>query len=423
VKKRPLKPLLVRDSDIETLCLRNDEQKIVVRVCIESHQVADPSLMVFNMLGRFLHIVPLRGYEKQGQRVQKNLCASLAVGKPAGQNLYLLSLQHLGRQTLDIAVQDQTKLAASMPARSALRQLLREQSNVMQVNEVGMLTELDDEFLHDYRIAVRKTRTAIRQFSSLMPADSTGYFGKEFQWLARETNLLRDLDVCLINLNHYRNSVSGDDAHAMAQLLEQARQMRSASFQRMAWHLRSSRYARLKRRWAELLDNATDWPEHKKKNQHGSSEPVTGDVAARQLLKLYRATVNHGRSIGSDASPESLHRLRKQCKRLRYSLDFFSNLFARKALKKIMAELKVMQDALGELQDMHVQRALIEELRLQMKERDRMDEGCKAATIILQTAFQHRQKQATKVVRCAIKQFCSKKRSHQFQRILEQVKL
>ena len=88
-----------------------------------------------------------------------------------------------------------------------------------------------------------------------------------------------------------------------------------------------------------------------------------GVLSAARILKVYRRTLAEGRAI-TDASPaESLHDLRKTCKRLRYLLEFFRDVHPAKPVMRTIARLKRLQDNLGEYQDVQVQRAVLEEFR------------------------------------------------------------
>jgi CHAD domain-containing protein len=56
------------------------------------------------------------------------------------------------------------------------------------------------------------------------------------------------------------------------------------------------------------------------------------------------------------ASPhDSLHDLRKRCKELRYALEFFAPLYPADSYGAVLADLKRLQDCLGEFQDSEVQ--------------------------------------------------------------------
>ena len=43
--------------------------------------------------------------------------------------------------------------------------------DIMVANEPGMRADLDTEFLHDYRVSLRRTRSLLGQIKNVFPAD------------------------------------------------------------------------------------------------------------------------------------------------------------------------------------------------------------------------------------------------------------
>jgi CHAD domain-containing protein len=60
--------------------------------------------------------------------------------------------------------------------------------------------------------------------------------------------------------------------------------------------------------------------------------------------------------------PETLHELRKDCKKLRYLLEGFQRLFEPEALQRAVRELKTLQSAMGDTWDLHVHHELLQRL-------------------------------------------------------------
>ena len=62
-----------------------------------------------------------------------------------------------------------------------------------------------------------------------------------------------------------------------------------------------------------------------------------------------------GRAIEPNSPPEMLHRLRIDCKKLRYLLEFFRALYAESEIGPPIAALKLLQDNLGDFNDLEIQ--------------------------------------------------------------------
>ena len=78
--------------------------------------------------------------------------------------------------------------------------ILLQQLDTLEANVDGVLRDIDTEFLHDLRVAVRRTRTALKLLGDVLPGELTLRFASEFRWLGDTTTPLRDLDVYLLAL-------------------------------------------------------------------------------------------------------------------------------------------------------------------------------------------------------------------------------
>ena len=65
--------------------------------------------------------------------------------------------------------------------------------------------------------------------------------------------------------------------------------------------------------------------------------------------------IKDGDYILTHTQDELLHALRIECKKLRYLMEFFTSLFPRKKMTRLIKQLKRLQDNLGEFNDLSVQ--------------------------------------------------------------------
>ncbi|HET7271489.1 MAG TPA: CHAD domain-containing protein, partial [Rubrobacter sp.] len=78
-------------------------------------------------------------------------------------------------------------------------------------------------------------------------------------------------------------------------------------------------------------------------------EPIT--TAAPPLVsRRYRKWRKAAKRLDTTSSPEAFHDVRKKGKRLRYSLEFVSEVYG-KPVQKLVKPLKALQDDLGDHQD------------------------------------------------------------------------
>ncbi len=85
-----------------------------------------------------------------------------------------------------------------MPAAAALAAVLTALLDTIEANVPGTVRDVDTEFLHDLRIAVRRTRSALKLAGDALPGGVAGRYRAEFKWLGDLTTPTRDLDVYLL---------------------------------------------------------------------------------------------------------------------------------------------------------------------------------------------------------------------------------
>ncbi len=232
-----------------------------------------------------------------------------------------------------------------------------------------MLRDTDTEFLHDLRVAVRRTRAAIKLIGDALGLSGADHdrFAAEFKWLGDLTTPVRDLDVHLLGFDVMASRLRAakqDDLVPFRMFLEGRRVQ---ELRLLARHLRSQRFTQLTAQWRAALTNVRD---NSKKNSERRERARSGPVAPKSLTAgrlavertghAFRKVSKRGAAITPDSPHESLHDLRKRCKELRYALEFFAPLHDKAAYSAVVSDLKKLQDCLGDFQDNEVQ---IDEIR------------------------------------------------------------
>jgi CHAD domain-containing protein len=241
-------------------------------------------------------------------------------------------------------------------ADTTLRELLRGLLKTLRANVDGVLEDVDSEFLHDLRVATRRTRSALGQIRGVLHRDEIAPFVREFKWLSTVTGPCRDLDVNLIEMDGFRRQL-GDVADALDPLQRLLEKTRRREYLRVCRALRSARFAQLIDEWDEYLSA----PKQNHKPAKNAALPIS-ELAGKRILKAYTRMLERGSGLDSDPPPETLHRLRIDAKKLRYLLEFFASLYPKKTVSKLVRELKQVQDILGGFNDMEVQQRRLAEL-------------------------------------------------------------
>src|SRR5262249_34747301 len=188
-----------------------------------------------------LSVTAVRGYQGQADRIARCLTAQPGVlpeELPPLDAVLATGGLAPGEYTNKIDVE----LSAAMPARLALAAVLRRLLDTLEANVWGTVRDIDTEFLHDLRVSVRRTRTALKLGAGLLPADLASQYRPAFKWLGDLTTPTRDLDVHLLTFAAGAaelTSASPDDLAPFHRYLTQRRVTEQA---RLARALRPARF-------------------------------------------------------------------------------------------------------------------------------------------------------------------------------------
>ncbi len=307
--------------------------------------------------GRWLQIVPVRGYDKALRRVRRRLERRLGCHAACRDPMLALTAS-LARPPGDYRARHSVQLVPDQRADVACKRVLGELAAVMAENEEGVLGDVDSEFLHDYRVAMRRTRSLLAQVKGVFPESRIARIREGLRWLSDLTGPPRDADVYLLGFADYQAAVPRRLRPALEPLREELQIVKGESYATLAGAIRSARYRRLLDGWRRFLTA----PVPGRPTSPNAGRPVV-DVARERTWRMYRRVLAEGRAI-DDASPaEALHELRKSCKKLRYLAECFRSLFPSAEVAEAISTLKRLQDVLGDFQDFEVQQDELGALR------------------------------------------------------------
>ena len=364
ISPRALLPIVRAVSTVSVTRLLNADGKTVARLVADHITVTAPSptsaspasagptaVGTTAELPLRLAITAVRGYPGQARRA-----SALLAGVPgmsyASQSVFTAALTALGRHPADYTSGVDAEITASMPASVAVARLLLRLLDTLEQNVDGVLRDIDTEFLHDLRVAVRRTRSAIKLLGGVLPADLARHYATEFKWLGDLTTPTRDLDVHLLGFGPMTEQLVAASPADLEPLRAFLVRRRAREFRRLAAALRGPRFRAITDDWRKALLEIRDVGAAGKRRRQPSAEELARSTTGR----AFRRIAAHGARITADSPPESLHDLRKRAKELRYLLEFFAPLHDPVAYRKVVGELKSLQDCLGDFQDSQVQR-------------------------------------------------------------------
>ena len=350
IKVRALLELAIVNSWSCTYRILNKDEKTVVRlVYTEASLDTDGE---DSPAKTFLTVRPLRGYNKQSNELVAWLQRSFDIA-PTNESIHFWATQAAG-QTPGAYLEKAEELDPNMRASEATRLILYHFLETMRANEAGIKADIDSEFLHDYRIAVRRTRSALSQIRKVFPPETTDHFKREFKTLGQLTNELRDLDVYLLAEADYAALLPDAMKEDITPIFDYLRSHRSQALTEVVAGLEAESNAVLLEEWDSFLRH-----EPVGENDAANASVPVIKLARKRIIRQYRKILRDGNYILKHTEDELLHDLRLECKRLRYLLEFFAGLFPPKEMARQIKQLKRLQDNLGEFTDLSVQQAYL----------------------------------------------------------------
>lgn len=325
---------------IETnFSLRNSDQKIVVKGRI-SQSVGD------GRSNQYLTLQSMRGYDKCFSRAEKLF-----------EPLFKAQVHEFGLKTM-FAEQDfqaagqhssqPPHLAEEMPTELAVRAMANEMLAQATRHVNGLVADTDTEFLHQFRVNVRKLRSLISLLKKSLPTSTVDVVAEKLSAIAGRTNRLRDLDVFLLAKDSYRAMLPASHKKGLSELyalIEKQRQQEKSLV---------SRYFSSRAFLQDIAACAAEVSAAAAFQTTMARKPVLS-VAKSLLVKRNHKILTMSALINAQSADEDVHQIRIEFKKLRYLIEFFIDLLPKKRIAGLLAQLKKIQSVLGDFNDYCVQ--------------------------------------------------------------------
>jgi CHAD domain-containing protein len=230
--------------------------------------------------------------------------------------------------------------------------VLRRQLAVLREKEPGTRLGEDPEELHDMRVATRRLRAALALFAEVLPIRAQ-VFREELGWLGRLLGGVRDLDVQREGLTEMASATVAWSAGArplhhdpLAELTALLERERDTARDSMLSGLDSVRFERMYRGLAAMVQQGPA--------RRSLAARVPAVIAMPDLVVArHGAVAKAARRAKRSGVVSDFHRLRIHCKRLRYALEFSSEVYGGRTAR-FVRQLTALQDELGLMQDAEV---------------------------------------------------------------------
>jgi len=227
-------------------------------------------------------------------------------------------------------------IAATLTLQAFLRSELRQAQHWQK----ALQQSSDPENVHQLRVCIRKIRTALRLSKPILKHRYRQRWQMRFRDAAKQLDKARDLDVLLL-------TISPDKA-----LQKQLKKQQKKTYKTLRKNLHTAPFSQWQKLSRQLKQPV--WIKQRCRKRKLGLKPF----AAGQLEPLYQQIEQaHGRLYTLDE--EALHRLRIQCKQLRYACEFVEAALSPHNMAPFLSALQGLQDSLGAVHDANVQQSLL----------------------------------------------------------------
>jgi len=385
---RALLPQVRTDVRVHALRLLNEDEKTVLKLVLESTTCRKPRSRKPRPISGRVALLPIKGYDEARTEVRKELITDLGL-EPAGEDVIREAVAGIGGSVGSYSTKLRFDFSPGTRAHAAMREIHLQLLDTLEANVAGARADIDSEFLHDLRVATRRTRSALGQVKGVFPEAEVQHFRGQFGWIGQITGPTRDMDVYLLGFPRYRDSLPEDVRPDLQPLQDYLVEHQQAEQRLLAKRLGSPHLRKILKEWRDLLQRERP-PEDLPPN---AVRPI-GDVAGARIYKIYKRVLRDGKGIGPETPAEALHELRKSCKKLRYLIEFFQHLYPGQAVGPLVRAIKLLLDNLGSFQDLEVQAHKLREFARRMLHEQRAGADTLLAMGMLVDGLLRRQQQA-----------------------------
>ena len=255
----------------------------------------------------------------------------------------------------------------------ALGQALSSEQHRAEINAPWIKDHPDPEFLHDLRVALRRTSSFVKSLEPLFGSVDTSWFRTELKYFINTSSPVRDLEnLGTVISKQLDSNKSSPEVEFLSSKI--ARDVRR-NYAELAQLIPSPRFDNLILSWGQIarkslsLALASTSTINALGPTFGQGESIEvfpktrAKESARVLLAKSGSTlIKKARKAKKLKTAESLHSLRKQAKTFRYLLEFYEPVLEQAWTRQCINSIKKLQDALGQHQDTFVQLQLLEDL-------------------------------------------------------------
>lgn len=201
--------------------------------------------------------------------------------------------------------------------------------------------------VHDMRVATRRLRSVLRDFSSLAETDSSEHLKKDLKELADALGAVRNEDVTILALEKLRAKATSEKIkHGLSHLIKQRRDERERAQTGLTQTLTDDHFDELETCLTKTIKELL--------RQKKDAEKITIRETSRRVIPARLDRFNElSANIYAAFATRKLHKLRLAAKHLRDALELFAACREKRTLP-FAKEIAKLQTFLGEVHDADV---------------------------------------------------------------------
>lgn len=255
-------------------------------------------------------------------------------------------------------------LSADDPMAEAGRVILLRDFITMLEHEAGAQTGEDIEDVHEMRVSTRRMRSALRLLEPYYTGKTAARFRRDLGEIADVLGDIRDRDVLLDHMNAVMPGFAEDVQAELPRVMQFIEGEREAERDDLHEMIGKRRYARFVERFFAFV--TTPGAQAVAFREHAVTPFLVRHVLPTVIYEHLGAVRAYDAVIPTADAP-TLHQLRIEFKRLRYSITIFEEVLGN-GIKTYLKDLKGMQDYLGRMQDIATAHTLLEPMRSRLDE-------------------------------------------------------
>jgi inorganic triphosphatase YgiF len=227
-------------------------------------------------------------------------------------------------------------------------------------NEPAALSDVPDG-VHQMRVAVRRLRSVVATFRRMLPPQQYEWVSHELRWMANVLGPARNWDVFSSSLlAPVKNAVlSEPDLDKLCRICEQERQ---SAHEKANVAIRSSQYTAALLKLSRWFASCS-WRNQPVSQQSALLVASIEDVAPNLIERRYKKAMKAANRF-DQLTLQQRHEFRISIKKLRYTIEFFRDLFDNDQVSEFVGRLKPLQDDMGYANDVRVAHELLASLQI-----------------------------------------------------------